>query len=892
MQCPSCGNTDLLPKFKCCPECGSPLSHAQNVPRKIEHGEHGVETTLLQQSAASTSNYGDLGLDNRSIQGENQQQNVLTEERKQPDSPTGPHSGPVTQCNTTGSHPRPAPQSNTIDPYPGPAPEPNTTGSHPGLVPQSNITDPYPGPVPQPDTTGSHPGLVQQVHQSNTTGPHPGLVPQSNTTGPHPGPVQQSNTTGPHPGLVLQSNTTGPHPGPVQQSNITGPHLGLKPHSNTTGSHPGPLQQSNTTGPHPGLVPQSNTTGSYPGPVQQSNTTGPHPGLVPQSNTTGSYPGPVQQSNTTGPHPGLVPQSNTTGPHPGPVQQSNTNGLHPGLSLQSNTTGPHPGPVQQSNTTGPHPGLVPQSNTTGPHPGPVQQSNTTDPHPGPVSQSYTTSPYPGSIPQSNVTDPYHGPRPESTTTGPHHGLLSQPDKNYGSVTVHARHDETPNEERTCLSENEQRPECAPSTPSDPTHSGAVDSKGTVEAGTISGPETPTEERAQSAINNRHPECTPSSLSHQGPENAAEFKGAALPNTANETTGGQKDLSDAVSSTTPPLEGQREPIVNQDLNGGNTTSDTVVVDAEAVRDPAVLEVSESPNPPEVGDMYSAGQETTSRELSEKERNASECASRTTMASTEPQQKTPETQVRLGSSSEIKDSKTDTQDLGKQSSGPVTRQAANRGNQNQSNASPSSASGRKAETVSEHSLGSAVNNDGDKASKEGRKDAGGTWYRKSDTPIEETLGGQKGNKKKGGKGKSNAGHEASTTQPPPSLQQVKPEAGVTVVFHVLLSSNFKTTEESFFIRAHGVDLGDFRQSCVDMRTVEIDESQEKDKLPLFRGQFTLSLDRARKGTFYKYVVVKKGTVHWEELPEFPPKYSCDGVVNRSLNIPGNYIEPGGK
>jgi len=58
----------------------------------------------------------------------------------------------------------------------------------------------------------------------------------------------------------------------------------------------------------------------------------------------------------------------------------------------------------------------------------------------------------------------------------------------------------------------------------------------------------------------------------------------------------------------------------------------------------------------------------------------------------------------------------------------------------------------------------------------------------------------------------------TQPPPSLQQVKPEAGVTVVFHVLLSSNFKTAEESFFIRAHGVDLGDFRQNCVDMRTVE--------------------------------------------------------------------------
>ena len=229
---------------------------------------------------------------------------------------------------------------------------------------------------------------------------------------------------------------------------------------------------------------------------------------------------------------------------------------------------------------------------------------------------------------------------QSKTTGSRHGPLSQPDKNYGSVTVHGRHDETPNEERTWLSENEQRPECAPSIPSDPTHSGAVNSKGTVVTSTISDPETPTEERAASAISNRHPGFTPSSLSHQGPEKAAEFKEAALPNTANETTGGQKDLSDAVFST---LEEQGEPIVNQDLNGGNTTSDTVVVVAEAVRGSAVLERSEFPNPPEVGVMYGAGQETTSRELSERDRKASESASRTTMASIEPQQNAPETQV---------------------------------------------------------------------------------------------------------------------------------------------------------------------------------------------------------------------------------------------------------
>lgn len=54
--------------------------------------------------------------------------------------------------------------------------------------------------------------------------------------------------------------------------------------------------------------------------------------------------------------------------------------------------------------------------------------------------------------------------------------------------------------------------------------------------------------------------------------------------------------------------------------------------------------------------------------------------------------------------------------------------------------------------------------------------------------------------------------------PSLQQVEPAAGVTVVFQVLLASNFKMTEESFFIRADGVDLGHFQQNCVDMTAVE--------------------------------------------------------------------------
>ena len=81
-----------------------------------------------------------------------------------------------------------------------------------------------------------------------------------------------------------------------------------------------------------------------------------------------------------------------------------------------------------------------------------------------------------------------------------------------------------------------------------------------------------------------------------------------------------------------------------------------------------------------------------------------------------------------------------------------------------------------------------------------------------------------------------------------------------------------------------------SCFSLKC-RIDESEDKDKLTLFRGQFTISLERARTGTFYKYVVVKKGKVLWEQLPEFPPKY-YGGIVNRSLRIPDKHIEQGGK
>lgn len=61
--------------------------------------------------------------------------------------------------------------------------------------------------------------------------------------------------------------------------------------------------------------------------------------------------------------------------------------------------------------------------------------------------------------------------------------------------------------------------------------------------------------------------------------------------------------------------------------------------------------------------------------------------------------------------------------------------------------------------------------------------------------------------------------------------------------------------------------------------------------FSGQLTLSVDCARQGTSYKYVVVQKGDPHYEYLAEFPPK--CSGtVVNRFLSIPDKCLNPGGK
>ena len=61
--------------------------------------------------------------------------------------------------------------------------------------------------------------------------------------------------------------------------------------------------------------------------------------------------------------------------------------------------------------------------------------------------------------------------------------------------------------------------------------------------------------------------------------------------------------------------------------------------------------------------------------------------------------------------------------------------------------------------------------------------------------------------------------------------------------------------------------------------------------FSGQFTLSIDRAKRGTYYKYVVIKKGDDHWEYLTEFPPRNKGE-IIDRFLSIPDKYLKPGGE
>lgn len=77
------------------------------------------------------------------------------------------------------------------------------------------------------------------------------------------------------------------------------------------------------------------------------------------------------------------------------------------------------------------------------------------------------------------------------------------------------------------------------------------------------------------------------------------------------------------------------------------------------------------------------------------------------------------------------------------------------------------------------------------------------------------------------------------------------------------------------------------CLTFRNVK---SKDEDKLVLYRGEVTISRSLAYKGTFYKYLVVKKGKELWEDLSEFASYYRV--IVNRGLKIPEQCIKAGGK
>ncbi|KAJ7339374.1 hypothetical protein OS493_005768 [Desmophyllum pertusum] len=99
-----------------------------------------------------------------------------------------------------------------------------------------------------------------------------------------------------------------------------------------------------------------------------------------------------------------------------------------------------------------------------------------------------------------------------------------------------------------------------------------------------------------------------------------------------------------------------------------------------------------------------------------------------------------------------------------------------------------------------------------------------------------------------------------------------------------------EECLRIRANAEDLGSLRLNCVDMELIgSVKGKDKRTELMSFSGQFTLSIDRAKQGTCYKYVVIEKGDVHCEYLAEFPPRNKGE-IINRFLSIPDKYLKPG--
>lgn len=72
MKCPNCGNTDLVPKFKWCPLCGSKLPHASAAQGPRIGTKDGREAFTQETSTAQQADAGgksDLGVDKGRFEG-------------------------------------------------------------------------------------------------------------------------------------------------------------------------------------------------------------------------------------------------------------------------------------------------------------------------------------------------------------------------------------------------------------------------------------------------------------------------------------------------------------------------------------------------------------------------------------------------------------------------------------------------------------------------------------------------------------------------------------------------------------------------------------------------------------------------------------------------------
>lgn len=67
MECPSCGNKALLPKFKWCPECGSKLPHAS--ASQVKDGRESFTQVASTEQQADAGGQSYLGVDKGRFEG-------------------------------------------------------------------------------------------------------------------------------------------------------------------------------------------------------------------------------------------------------------------------------------------------------------------------------------------------------------------------------------------------------------------------------------------------------------------------------------------------------------------------------------------------------------------------------------------------------------------------------------------------------------------------------------------------------------------------------------------------------------------------------------------------------------------------------------------------------